>query len=227
MSQPRRRPHYRIGTAATATVIGTVLTVLSACAGTTAGTPSAGGQQAAPVAVASTSSSTVAPAAPATTVVVTTTPPPPPVTVTATTTAAPPPPPVVVTQTQKTTVVQNEGPAGGGSIAVDALVSPSGNITCGVVGGTLYCTIGVYDFDLDSCADTGSGALVSLTAYGPSDIDSCGGEILDGVDATTLDYGDVAALGDNYACTVEETGMACLNSAGFGFTLARAGFQPF
>lgn len=158
--------------------------------------------------------------------IITTVAPPAPVTATVTSTAQPPPAPVIVTRTEVTTVRPPENRGENTSFTVQGLVSPSGNITCGVVGGILYCTIEVYDFDLPACSYSGSGALVSLAPSGPSDISSCGAEILHGIDATTLGYGDVATLGA-YVCTVEETGLACVNPGGYGFTIARAGYQPF
>lgn len=219
-ARPSSRSRAR-GVVAGAVMTG-LLVVLSACSGTTGGTPSVdrAAAIAAPVTV-------TAPAI-ATTVeqVTTTVAPPAPVTSTVTTTAAPPPAPVIVTHTEVTTAAPVDSGGGSRRFAVEGVVSPSGNITCGVVGGVLYCTIGVYDFDLPSCPYSSSGALVSLAPTGPSDISACGADMLDGIDASTLDYGDVAALG-NYACTVEEVGMACLSPGGYGFTIARAGFQPF
>ncbi|TKV61009.1 hypothetical protein FDO65_04995 [Nakamurella flava] len=198
-----------------------LLAVTVACSGTTAGTAAVG--------TPSTAALAPTPSVPAVAVVEVTRTVAPPAAVTSvvTTTAEPPPAPVVVTHTEVATVTAAAGGGGGGTRrTVSGLVSPSGNITCGVVGGILFCTIGVYDFDLPSCPSPSSGALISLASTGPSDISSCGAEILDGVDATTLEYGDVAALG-SYVCTVEEVGMACVSPGGFGFTIARAGYQPF
>ncbi len=213
---PLRQHGARIVTLSVAVLL---LAVTAACSGTTAGTAAVGTPSASPLAPT--------PSAPAVSVleVTRTVAPPAPVTSVVTTTAEPPPAPIVVTRTEVATVTAAGG-GGGTRRTVSGLVSPSGNITCGVVGGILFCTIGVYDFDLPSCPSPSSGALISLASTGPSDISSCGAEILDGVDATTLDYGDVAALG-SYVCTVEEVGMACVSPGGFGFTIARAGYQPF
>ncbi|WP_420121621.1 hypothetical protein [Nakamurella sp.] len=112
--------------------------------------------------------------------------------------------------------------------AADLLITPSGNIRCARSDGRFACTIQEYDFDLgDERCPAARGPIVRLDATGPSQASSCRGDVFDGLtwpDPTP--YGTTVTLGD-VRCDVESTGVTCTNTEGHGFTLARAGLQPF
>ena len=119
-------------------------------------------------------------------------------------------------------------PPTGAPVAADLLITPSGNIECAVGDGQFACTIEDYDFDLgDERCPGARGPIVRLDATGPAQASSCRGDTFDGITwPEPTPYGTSVTLGD-VRCDVESTGVTCTNTEGHGFTLARAGLQPF
>lgn len=115
-------------------------------------------------------------------------------------------------------------PAPGDAQQLDAFVMPSQNIACTLGADTAACSIIERDFGSPpGCSD---GAPVTVVVGDTEDarIDCAAPQAQA---AAVLPYG-ASAAGGAFACTSNQQGVECWSTiTGKGFTLARAGAQPF
>lgn len=115
-------------------------------------------------------------------------------------------------------------PAPSSALALNLLVSPSGNIACSLDEEVVTCTINSYGFVSEEMQTCGAGPLTISADREKSAVD-CAAPTVQSAGATTLAYEQFAANG-NTACRSTENGVACWNTmTGVGFGIARSGYQ--
>lgn len=119
------------------------------------------------------------------------------------------------------------GPAGAEDTA--DFSSPSGNIDCLALNGSVRCDIADRDWappprPADCPSETGYGQGITVDAYGPARF-VCAGDTTMG-NWAPLPYGQYWA-GGGLSCNSEPSGMRCSNSDGHGFNLSRQGYELF
>lgn len=114
-------------------------------------------------------------------------------------------------------------PAPDSAQELDAVASPTGNITCSLEGDSVGCSVAEHRYgdDIEGCAD----GPFSIVVAGEDAAPDCSQEF--GSGAQTLAYGESAVNGD-VACTSESDGMTCWNvMTGKGFTVSRGSYDTF
>lgn len=114
-------------------------------------------------------------------------------------------------------------PAPDSAQELDAVASPTGNITCSLEGDSVGCSVAEHRYgdDIEGCAD----GPFSIVVAGEDAAPDCSQEF--GSGAQTLAYGESAVNGD-VACTSESSGMTCWNvMTGKGFTVSRSSYDTF
>jgi hypothetical protein len=105
---------------------------------------------------------------------------------------------------------------------------PSGNIHCQLWEGTLRCDILRFNYPHPARprdCDAGWGGSVALTAQGYAEL-ICHSDTLAQSGMPVLRYGN-AWQGPGMSCTASQSGLRCVNRAGFGFEMARARLRLF
>jgi len=109
----------------------------------------------------------------------------------------------------------------------DYFASPSGNIVCELTTDSADCVISSFNYepaDAADCADDAAGSHLRVEAAGASM--PCEPLVVAG-DVPTLDYGD-STTAHGYTCDSEESGVTCRHDeTGYGFSVARAGYELF
>lgn len=114
-------------------------------------------------------------------------------------------------------------PAPEGAAEMDALSSPTGNITCSLDGETVGCSVADRDFSEAGLEDCSEGPFSIQVADGEAS-SACGQSFADD-SAPALEYGDSAVSGE-VACTSEFDGMTCWNTqTGNGFFVNRVTYE--
>jgi hypothetical protein len=126
---------------------------------------------------------------------------------------------------EETTEKDPVSPAPEGAQEMNALRSPTGNISCALEEDSVSCSLEDSDFSgagLEDCGDDPFTISVADDAAGRA----CGDSVLSD-SAETLAYDSSAMRGD-MACTSRSDGMTCWNiMTGHGFTVNRASYDTF
>ena len=110
--------------------------------------------------------------------------------------------------------------------------APSGNIHCVIDTGWNVARCDILQVTRQSFrtppadCDLDWGHAFEITATGRKGTPACAGDTVASPDAMVLNYGQKVTLG-GLTCRSARTGMTCLNPAGHGFTLAKAGQKVF
>jgi hypothetical protein len=128
--------------------------------------------------------------------------------------------------TSQSSTPSKASPEPQGPLTTDEFITPSGNIWCELNDPWLGCDIGTGlnpEPSSEFCGADWAGLFIEPGRFsGPG----CSGDEKPTVsaDAPVLEYGETWKHGD-IRCRSRSSGLTCKDSSGFGFTLARAGWE--
>lgn len=106
------------------------------------------------------------------------------------------------------------------------LAAPSGNIVCSITADNADCVIRSFDYEPSDAADCPDGAGGHLRVEPAGATMPCEPLAVEG-SVPELGYGEEITAHD-YTCSSERSGVTCRHEGtGYGFTVARAGYELF
>lgn len=104
--------------------------------------------------------------------------------------------------------------------------APSGNIVCSISADSADCVIRSFEYEPSDAADCPDGAGGHLRIEPAGATMPCDPLAVEGA-VPELGYGDEITAQD-YTCSSERSGVTCRHDGtGYGFTVARAGYELF
>ena len=126
---------------------------------------------------------------------------------------------------EETTEEDPVSPAPEGAQEMNALRSPTGNISCTLEEDSVSCSLEDSDYSGAGLEDCGDDPF-TISVAGEEAGRACGDSVLSD-SAETLEYESSAVRGD-MACTSRSDGMTCWNTmTGHGFMVNRASYETF